>query len=262
MTSLITFSLFVVAACVAASPAFYVQHPLSKYMLIYFSQDEITANSKEYRDACGRLHKGYTVEISHKEMNDAVFASYSGDEAFIIGAIGPRADGEFIDYPSYLGDSTVGELEFSNFENETAARSGDFGLVYIDFPNNWWKVAPLMAPRKMRYICETVNRCSYDPCRGYAGQCLVNSTSGWFYCDNNVTSCDEGDVCQNDGTCVDEADSYSCQCREPYSGKHCELYDHCWSNPCQHGATCVGDWYRYHCKCADNFHGRVCEYGG
>ena len=241
---------------IRASFGTFVQDP-NTAAIYYFSDTETTVNPEDYFTACKALPGGrsWAVSAADKAQAEFLFDSYSGDHGYLIYAIGPDVDGRFYDIRGAA-------LEFNNFRNETAARSGDFGLVYIDFPNNWWKVAPLMAPRKMRYICETVNRCSYDPCRGYAGQCLVNSTSGWFYCDNNVTSCDEGDVCQNDGTCVDEADSYSCQCREPYSGKHCELYDHCWSNPCQHGGTCVGDWYRYHCKCADNFHGRVCEYGG
>ena len=177
---------------------------------------------------------------------------------YFIGAIGPNADGDFFNYD---GDP----LEFSNFENETSARSGDFGFVYIDFPNNWWKVAPLMEHRKMRYICSAFNACYNHPCGDAGGaQCLFNSTSGSFYCEYNVTSCDEGVKCQHCGTCVDQADGYSCQCGEHYIGRHCGVYDYCWSNPCQNGATCsssgFGFFFSYYCLCANNFYGDWCQY--
>ena len=117
----------------------------------------------------------------------------------------------------------------------------------------------------MRYICSAFNACYNHPCGDAGGaQCLFNSTSGSFYCEYNVTSCDEGVKCQHCGTCVDQADGYSCQCGEHYIGRHCGVYDYCWSNPCQNGATCsssgFGFFFSYYCLCANNFYGDWCQY--
>ena len=226
MTSLLQYLLIIVAVNVGVTFAVYVRK--DSQWLIYFSETEIAVNVREYRYACQRIG-GSPKYIWSQRENEFIFASYSGSEAYMINYLGPLADGEFREFSGHK------LLQYNNFENETAARSGDFGIAYFDFPNNWWKVAPLMGQRKMRYICHLGNPCYFDPCvESDRAQCVVNSTSGWRHCEYNVTSCNDGAVCRNFGTCVDEADGYRCQCLGIYSGKHCEVRDKCWSNPWRH----------------------------
>ena len=256
MTSLLQYMLIILAVTVGTTSAFYVR--LDSKTLIYFSEAEITVNVAEYRQACSRIGN-YVAYIDDRSTNEFIFASYSGNEAYMIDYIGPHVDGEF--------SSIRGRKQgYNNFQNDTAAKSGAFGITYLDFPNNWWKVAPMMGQRKMRYLCYVTNPC-IDRCE--RASCVVNSTTGGYHCEYNATSCSEGVRCGYHGTCIDKADGYSCLCLEHYSGKHCELYDVCWSSPCQHGATCMNR-YRitnrfdvtsyYYCQCSDRFRGRDCQY--
>ena len=258
MTSLLRYLLVIAAVNIRATFTFYVKKDRER--LIYFSDTEITVNAMEYRLACLRV-RGSPVRIGWRDENDLVFASYSGSEAYMIGHFGPLTSGDFTIFEGYGGS-------FSNFENETAARSGDFGIAYIDYPNNWWKVAPLMGQRKMRYICYVPNPCKDSPCpENDRTQCVINSTTGWYHCEYSVTVCNAGVVCLHGGTCIDQAEGYSCQCRENYIGKHCEVFDACWSNPCQHGGTCTNLYLqsrhsgrRYSCQCSEGFLGLECQY--
>ena len=46
--------------------------------------------------------------------------------------------------------------------------------------------------------------------------------------------------CLNGGQCVDEVDSFRCQCASGFNGKRCEVEkNECSSNPCYGKATCV-----------------------
>ena len=40
--------------------------------------------------------------------------------------------------------------------------------------------------------------------------------------DTDIDEC-ASDPCQNDGTCVDQVDSFMCRCQEGYVGDVCEL---------------------------------------
>ena len=39
---------------------------------------------------------------------------------------------------------------------------------------------------------------------------------------SDVNEC-ASNPCQNDGTCVDAVNSYTCTCGDGYSGSHCEI---------------------------------------
>ena len=157
MTSLLQYFLIIASVNVGVAFALYIG--TDEHWLTYFSDTEITVSVEEYRRACERII-GYPVNACHQSEIDRIFASRPDNETYLIGRIGPHADGNFtiFDYDDHEG--------YTNFENETAARSGDFGIAYFDFPNNWWKVAPLMGQRKMRYICEVHNPCISRPCTG------------------------------------------------------------------------------------------------
>nr|CAD7426223.1 unnamed protein product [Timema monikensis] len=43
------------------------------------------------------------------------------------------------------------------------------------------------------------------------------------------------------------------------AGQHCELQDHCASNPCRNGADCTSLGNSYKCKCSPGFIGPTCS---
>lgn len=67
--------------------------------------------------------------------------------------------------------------------------------------------------------------------------------------------------CGSHGTCVDQVDSYDCDCDPGYTGSTCESeIDECASLPCVHG-TCVDEIDSFSCNCTSTpgYHGTLCE---
>ena len=52
----------------------------------------------------------------------------------------------------------------------------------------------------------------------------------WIYC--------AASPCHNNGTCVNEADGYRCECPSGHKGPDCADVDQCVPNPCLNGGTC------------------------
>ena len=68
--------------------------------------------------------------------------------------------------------------------------------------------------------------------------------------------------CQNGGTCVDDSNSYTCNCVVGYAGKNCETdIDECTSNPCLHNGTCTDGINSFTCSCVQGYSGDNCESG-
>ena len=78
--------------------------------------------------------------------------------------------------------------------------------------------------------------------------------------------------CENGGTCIDGANSYTCQCAPGFDGEHCACVagyegddcdndiDECGTNPCQNGASCsTPNLNSYECACVDGYEGDDCE---
>ena len=106
------------------------------------------------------------------------------------------------------------------------------------------------------------------------GLYLCSCEPGWegSDCDKEIDPCDPN-PCQNAGTCSSEDGSFTCDCKEWFTGDICEtiidcLEDStedqcdCTSDLCQNGGTCVdyGLAFGYKCICAsNNFTGDKCE---
>ena len=71
-------------------------------------------------------------------------------------------------------------------------------------------------------------------------------------CEINIDEC-ESNPCLNSGTCVDDINSYKCECMPGYRGNRCQQdIDECdeWQ-PCENGATCRDAINNYWCDCAE-----------
>ncbi|XP_035217057.1 protein crumbs-like isoform X1 [Stegodyphus dumicola] len=122
--------------------------------------------------------------------------------------------------------------------------------------------------------CETMIDnafCDIMPCRN-GGTCNINQ-----YQDNYVCTCPQGfagvdcelnidecqsSPCQNNGSCTDEINSYSCDCAGTgYRGPNCEEnINECEeNNPCYTGSRCFDRYGDYICDCPPGFGGKNCD---
>ena len=65
--------------------------------------------------------------------------------------------------------------------------------------------------------------------------------------------------CKNGGTCVDDLNSYHCDCASGYTGATCQLSDFCASGPCKHNSTCANTGTGFSCTCSPGFTGIICD---
>uniref|UniRef100_A0ABD2VS18 Protein crumbs n=1 Tax=Trichogramma kaykai TaxID=54128 RepID=A0ABD2VS18_9HYME len=67
--------------------------------------------------------------------------------------------------------------------------------------------------------------------------------------------------CSNGSTCLDQVANYTCLCKDGWQGRHCEIdIDECETlSPCQHNGKCVNEPGSFNCECGDKFIGELCE---
>lgn len=54
-------------------------------------------------------------------------------------------------------------------------------------------------------------------------------------CETNTDEC-LSTPCLNNGSCIDDINSYKCHCRRGFIGTNCETnVNECWPDPCLHG---------------------------
>ncbi|KAJ8314221.1 hypothetical protein KUTeg_008782 [Tegillarca granosa] len=81
-----------------------------------------------------------------------------------------------------------------------------------------------------------IDECASSPCQNQATcvdqingfTCICEKGWNGTLCQNNIDDC-VGATCQHGGTCVDGINSYSCNCQYGYSGAHCETREACHS---------------------------------
>ena len=96
-------------------------------------------------------------------------------------------------------------------------------------------------------------------------QCVEDFTGDGYVC-QQIDECQTqngNQQCGEKGVCQDEVGSFSCVCKDGYSGKFCEMQpeaeDVCKNNRCKNKAACdpVGD-ANYTCVCAPGWRGDDC----
>jgi len=68
--------------------------------------------------------------------------------------------------------------------------------------------------------------------------------------------------CENNGTCTDGENSFTCDCVDGFTGDTCETdIDECLSFPCLNGGTCSDGINSFTCNCTADFTGPTCATG-
>ncbi len=119
------------------------------------------------------------------------------------------------------------------------------------------------------FLLTEIDECASSPCQN-GSSCLdqVNSFTcnchpGYTgtLCNININECATL-PCQNGATCVDLINSYLCQCLGGYQGSNCEFdINECASNPCVNNGQCTQGVNNFVCSCPIGFAGTRCELG-
>lgn len=78
----------------------------------------------------------------------------------------------------------------------------------------------------------------------------------------NFTATDDclDSPCQNNGSCSDGINTFSCACAVGFAGSNCNTnINDCEDNVCANGGTCVDGVDEYSCQCPGGFSGEFCE---
>lgn len=95
--------------------------------------------------------------------------------------------------------------------------------------------------------CSNFVSCANCGLSGYTGD----------HCEINIDDCD-GALCIH-GNCIDEVNSFRCECNTGFKGDYCETnIDDCNGVNCNHG-VCVDKVNSAECKCTPGFTGEVCD---
>ena len=78
-------------------------------------------------------------------------------------------------------------------------------------------------------------------------------------CTTNIDDCDPN-PCMNNGTCTDGVNSFTCNCVDGFTGENCTTnIDDCDPNPCMNNGTCTNRIHFFTCNCMNDFSGNLCE---
>jgi len=100
---------------------------------------------------------------------------------------------------------------------------------------------------------------------GQAIELIMGADFGFGVTQSNISSC-AGGPCLNNGQCVENGPSFTCECAIGFTGPLCgSTADPCdvGSTMCNEGSTCIGseDGLSFSCMCPVGFGGTLCEEG-
>ncbi|XP_052777788.1 von Willebrand factor A domain-containing protein 2-like [Mya arenaria] len=117
--------------------------------------------------------------------------------------------------------------------------------------------------------CEIIDidECASDPCVN--GTCLdganrfsCNCFPGYTgtVCNEEIDECAAPSPCKNGATCHDLIADFRCECVPGYTDKYCSTdIDECASDPCQNNGTCQDRVNYFECLCPVGYYGWYCE---
>ncbi|XP_078667248.1 uncharacterized protein LOC144909067 [Branchiostoma floridae x Branchiostoma belcheri] len=117
----------------------------------------------------------------------------------------------------------------------------------------------------MYAVCADRDECSSAPCQNQATcQDQINGFTCQCVPGYAGTLCEDIDECssapcQNNATCQDGVNSFTCHCASGYTGTLCEDIDDCISAPCQNDGICQDGENSFTCQCAPGYTGTLCE---
>ncbi|XP_078660137.1 uncharacterized protein LOC144904866 [Branchiostoma floridae x Branchiostoma belcheri] len=115
--------------------------------------------------------------------------------------------------------------------------------------------------------CQTVQCRNGGTCTSQNGRHNCSCPEGFYgeLCQFTASSC-RPNPCQHGGKCTpgSSGDSYTCQCRGPFTGTNCETGTQSCAGSgtvCQNGGTCVDDGgvRVARCRCTDFYYGKTCH---
>ncbi|KAI8512856.1 calcium ion binding [Branchiostoma belcheri] len=142
---------------------------------------------------------------------------------------------------------------------------GDGSSVGVDFESH--SLLEGKNYNNMYAVCAERDECSSAPCQNNATcqdqangfTCQCVPGYTGTLCEIDIDECSSA-PCQNQATCQDQINSFTCQCVPGYTGTLCETeIDECASNPCWLGGTCLDHVNGYSCVCPKDATGKNCE---
>ena len=82
---------------------------------------------------------------------------------------------------------------------------------------------------------------------------IANNCEIFNHCEFNAVTCSDR------GTCVNEMDSFTCNCDPPYFDANCEHQNFCYNRNCNERGMCTNGFDSYTCVCNAGYTGVDCE---
>lgn len=113
---------------------------------------------------------------------------------------------------------------------------------------------------KSKFKCSQSSDCKNDGVC-ISGACFCSPGHTGESCAINIDECRQiVEPCFNNGICVDEINSYRCECQAGFKGDRCqEINDMCQNSPCENNAKCINLRTDYQCICEPGWTGRECQ---
>ncbi|XP_060605371.1 delta-like protein 1 [Ruditapes philippinarum] len=102
----------------------------------------------------------------------------------------------------------------------------------------------------MRCLCEDFSQCKWNK-TGLFCECGGGFFGDHCECKSETSHCNPNPCVH--GCCIEDGDSYSCQCKSGWEGQHCDTdINECLSSPCGVG-YCIDELNKFKCECPKDY---------